>query len=208
MQLGLFNGELFSLAIQITYIIQNSLYGYGETHFFLVVIIHDQVTYVRLYPKEQWAIHRKVSCLIREKQRWSALVNRLLSLFLSLFLCDVVKKNKQVFFNGVLLFWGLARKKSNSKPSFRDQTFSENREERVSRTVNDFFFFLLLSYFNCFSDVQEFSIALVSSFLVAFAYTIFSSSVTNLWEPFSQDIVHTTLQRQKMLFQSVETAWT
>lgn len=134
-QLGLFNGELFSLAIQITYIIQNSLYGYGETHFFLIVIIHDQVTYVRFYPKEQWAIHRKVSCLIREKQRWSAHVNRLLSLFLSLFLCDVVKKNK------VLLFWGLARKKSNSKPSFRDQTFSENREERVSRSVNDFFFF-------------------------------------------------------------------
>ena len=53
MQLGLFNGELFSLAIQITYIIQNSLYVYGETHFFLVVIIHDQVTYVRLYPEEQ-----------------------------------------------------------------------------------------------------------------------------------------------------------
>ena len=97
MQLGLFNGELFSLAIQITYIIQNSLYGYGETHFFLVVIIHDQVTYVRLYPKEQWAIHRKVSCLIREKQRWSAHVNRLLSLFLSLFLCDVVKKINKSF---------------------------------------------------------------------------------------------------------------
>lgn len=151
MQLGLFNGELFSLAIQITYIIQNSLYGYGETHFFLIVIIHDQVTYVRFYPKEQWAIHRKVSCLIREKQRWSAHVNRLLSLFLSLFLCDVVKKNK------VLLFWGLARKKSNSKPSFRDQTFSENREERVSRTVNDFFFFYfchILIVFQMYKNFQ------------------------------------------------------
>lgn len=157
MQLGLFNGELFSLAIQITYIIQNSLYGYGETHFFLVVIIHDQVTYVRLYPEEQWTIHRKVSRLIREKQRWSAHVNRLLSLFLSLFLCDVVKKNKQVFFNGVLLFWGLARKKSNSKPSFRDQTFSENREERVSRTVNDFFFFYfchILIVFQMYKNFQ------------------------------------------------------
>lgn len=151
MQLGLFNGELFSLAIQITYIIQNSLYGYGETHFFHVVIIHDQVTYVRFYPKEQWAIHRKVSCLIREKQRWSAHVNRLLSLFLSLFLCDVVKKNK------VLLFCGLARKKSNSKPSFRDQTFSENREERVSRTVNDFFFFYfchILIVFQMYKNFQ------------------------------------------------------
>ena len=150
MQLGLFNGELFSLAIQITYIIQNSLYGYGETHFFLIVIIHDQVTYVRFYPKEQWAIHRKVSCLIREKQRWSAHVNRLLSLFLSLFLCDVVKKNK------VLLFWGLERKKSNSKPSFRDQTFSENREERVSRTVNDFFFFYFCYFLIVFQMYKNF----------------------------------------------------
>ena len=72
------------------------------------------------------------------------------------------------------------RRETASLPLEIIMTFSENREERVSKTVNDFFFFLLLLFFNCFSDVQEFSLALVSSFLVAFAYTIFSSPVTNL----------------------------
>ena len=65
------------------------------------------------HPQKSFPPHPRETTLER-------FVNRMLSLFLSLFLCDVVKKNKQVFFNGVLLFWGLARKKSNSKPSFRD----------------------------------------------------------------------------------------
>lgn len=102
------------------------------------------------HPQKSFLPHPRKTTLERS-------VNRLLSLFLSLFLYDVVKKNKQVFFNRVLLFWGLARKKSNSKPSFRDQTFSENREERVSRTVNDFFFFYfchILIVFQMYKNFQ------------------------------------------------------